>query len=149
MGLDMYLKAKRYLSSFEDSPDTKLSKGIQEILKVPYPIQEITIELGHWRKANAIHTWFVEHVQNGEDECHETYVEREQLQELLDTVNKVLEDQTKGPELLPTQGGFFFGGTDYGEYYIECLNDTKEILEKALNDPTLEKCWDFYYKSSW
>ena len=45
MGLDMYLKAKRYLSSFEGSPDTKLSKGIQKALKVSYPVQEITIDL--------------------------------------------------------------------------------------------------------
>jgi len=26
-------------------------------------------EVGYWRKANQIHNWFVENVQNGEDDC--------------------------------------------------------------------------------
>jgi hypothetical protein len=31
---------------------------------------------------------------------------------------------------LPTAEGFFFGDTDYDEYYIQDLKDTIEIVEK-------------------
>jgi hypothetical protein len=34
-------------------------------------------------------------------------------------------DQKRCAELLPTQSGFFFGSTDYDEWYF---NDVKEVL---------------------
>ena len=46
--------------------------------------------VGYWRKANAIHNWFVQNVQNGEDNCAEYPVSKEQLQELLQTCVKVV-----------------------------------------------------------
>lgn len=136
----------------------------------------VSEEAGYWRKANAIHKWFVENVQNGEDDCGEYHVSHEQMQELLDRVNKVLaastlvkgtlhagttyqdgkttenyvdgmviHDPSVAQELLPTQSGFFFGSTDYNEWYIEDLKHTKEILEAALAD----KDAAYYYQSSW
>lgn len=36
-------------------------------------------ELGYWRKANAIHLWFVREVQNANDDCGEYEVPREKL----------------------------------------------------------------------
>ena len=47
-------------------------------------------EVGYWRKANAIHRWFVENVQDGNDDQKEYRVSEEQMKRLLDAVNKVL-----------------------------------------------------------
>ncbi len=56
------------------------------IKKVSY-IEE---RAGYWRKANAIHNWFVKNVQEGEDNCRDYDVSQEQMEDLLATVNKVL-----------------------------------------------------------
>lgn len=56
-----------------------------------------TKEIGYWRKANAIHRWFVENVQNGEDDCRDYFVTKEQLTELLNLVNQVLADPPLSP----------------------------------------------------
>ena len=34
-----------------------------------YPHKYIAEQIGYWRKANAIHQWFVDNVQDGEDDC--------------------------------------------------------------------------------
>ena len=88
MGLDMYLTRRTYVS-----PDERKNIKVTGIKKPidPAKVEYITEEVGYWRKANAIHRWFVENVQEGEDDCKSYTVSREQLQELLATVNKVLD----------------------------------------------------------
>jgi hypothetical protein len=117
----------------------------------------------------------VDNVQDGEDNCREYYVDREQLQELVDTCKKVkeslenspkkkvqvqvgwqngekmyddvevFEDTSVAEELLPTQPGFFFGGTEYDQWYVKDLDNTINQLEPLLQ----EEGGDFYYQSSW
>lgn len=103
-------------------------------------------EIGYWRKANAIHNWFVKTCQDGIDECKKTLVTKDQLQELLELCNRVIFNRELAEELLPTQGGFFFGGTDYDEYYFGDLEETVDIIEKALETPD---GYNIYYQSSW
>jgi hypothetical protein len=146
MGLDMFLYKKSWV------PYNK-RKQI-EVIGLPgvknERIKEITEEVGYWRKANHIHKWFVDNVQNGEDDCKEYFVEKEQLEELLGIVESILNDKKLANKLLPTQGGFFFGGTDYDNYYFEDLQNTKEILENALSEVEEKETFaDFYYRSSW
>ena len=59
---------------------------------------------------------------------------------------KTIEDPTFASEILPTQGGFFFGSTDYDEYYLHDIEYTVEVLKKALKLPD---GWSFEYSSSW
>lgn len=154
MGLDMYLSAKKYMSKYFDKADVERIEKINDIFGVTgiedgdYGAQEVTFRVAYWRKANAIHQWFVENCQDGVDECQETWVSREQLQELIDICKQVLEDPKKAEELLPTRSGFFFGGTDYDDWYKQDLEYTVERLEKILKDPAFEKA-DIYYQSSW
>lgn len=154
MGLDMYLSGKRYMSKYFDAEDTGKIEKVNEVFGVEgvedgdYGAQEVTFRLGYWRKANQIHNWFVNKCQGGVDECQETYLSREQLQELVDTCKAVLADKSKAAELLPSSSGFFFGGTDYDDWYFGDLEYTVERIEKILKDPALEKM-DFYYQSSW
>ena len=154
MGLDMYLTGKRYMSKYFDKEDTARIEKVNEVFgfqgeeDADYNAVEVSFRIGYWRKANQIHQWFVDNVQDGVDECQEAYVSREQLQALVDVCKTVLADMSKAEELLPTQSGFFFGGTDYDDWYKGDLEYTVERIEKILKDPALEKA-SFYYQSSW
>ena len=123
MGLDMYFGRKE--------------NGSTEINEVAY-----------WRKANHIHNWFVQKVQNGVDECQESLVTREQMEELLAECKAVVENPSDAAEHLPTQSGFFFGGTEYDEYYMEDIKNTIEALERELAYP-VDEGTKYYYQSSW
>jgi len=104
-------------------------------------------EVGYWRKANAIHKWFVDNVQNGVDECNSYFVTKERLVELLSIVNAVLCGANPG-ELLPTKSGFFFGGTDYDEWYYMKLKYTKKTLKKVIKETDFDN-QVIIYESSW
>lgn len=152
MGLDMYLTKRTYVKNWDFmSPEERhqitVTKNGKETHIKPERISNIVEEIGYWRKANAIHHWFVENVQDGVDQCQLSYVERDQLIELLKLVNEVLDNPDRSEELLPTQAGFFFGSTEYDEYYFEDLKLTKEILEQVLKENADEGI--FFYQSSW
>ena len=144
MGLDMYLKGKVFLDY--NSPERE---DIAKMLEIDgFDVSAVTVELGYWRKANHIHKWFVDNVQNGVDNCGEYFVSMQDLETLLIICKQVLEDKTKASSLLPTQQGFFFGGYEYDEWYFDDLESTVEILEKAMKFYN-EKIIDIYYRASW
>lgn len=161
MGLDMYL----YCNS------KQLTKEVNSLM---YPTQgsdridwaEWYSKRGiimYWRKANAIHKWFVENVQDGKDDCGTYDVEADQLKALLEACESVLADRSLADELLPTEDGFFFGSTDYDEWYFEGLEYTatalRRILGRVVSDDESpwycvldgEPDWyvTFQYHSSW
>jgi hypothetical protein len=145
MGLDMYLTARQM--AFNGFRNQELyNKLVQE---APFALDTAVLEVqvAYWRKANQIHKWFVDHVQNGVDNCEEYYVSREQLQLLLDSCKIVLIDREEASQLLPVQEGFFFGSYEYNEYYFSDIKDTIEQLEKVLTEYPEE--WSFKYQSSW
>jgi len=149
MGLDMYLTAKRYVSEYNE-PDkvisTEIMRHFPELTELQ-TVQEISVRVGYWRKANAIHKWFVDHVQEGKDDCGNYYVSRDQLTALRDVCERVRDWPGKlAAEQLPTTSGFFFGGTDYDEYYMQDVNNTIQIIDSCLKLPG---SWDFEYHSSW
>lgn len=172
MGLDMYLRASRYVGGWDHSKDDLFDPlvelvGLKPCTDSPGVYVEVTV--GYWRKANAIHAWFVDWAQDGEDNCRPYYVSREQLAELRRLCKLVLnaepttgppqEARSQGPatsapatrlevaqEYLPTQAGFFFGSTDYDEWYEADLQRTVEIIDDAL---ALPPAWEFEYQSSW
>lgn len=51
-------------------------------------------------------------------------------------------------ELLPTQCGFFFGSTNYDEFYIDDIKETVSILTKVLEETNFDE-YKIYYSSSW
>lgn len=51
-------------------------------------------------------------------------------------------------ELLPSQGGFFFGSTDYDEYYVQDIKSTVKILDEVLSETDWET-ETICYSSSW
>jgi len=151
MGLDMYLTAKRYVSNYDESDravSTEIMQHFPELAE-DQSIQEVTVRVGYWRKANAIHRWFVDNVQEGEDNCRDYYVNRYQLEELKALCQRVLGFRHLAVEQLPTTEGFFFGSTDYDEFYFSDLEATVKIIDSALKLLDAGRGWDIEYTSSW
>ena len=184
MGLDMYLEAEVYMPRWEhsslverDLADTILAAAGLTGMQVENAGVTVSATAMYWRKANAVHAWFVTNVQAGADDCGSHYVSSEQLEELRDLCQKVLDgselvadmvtngqtlvdgvmknNQVMGKqvlnpelarELLPAAEGFFFGGTDYDEWYIRDLEATVKGLTRVLE---LKGTFDFQYRSSW
>jgi hypothetical protein len=149
----MYLHAKQYTSESnlfsKAGTYTMLKEALGDASKFLYknfPSISVEMKVGQWRKSNHIHEYFVNNCQGGEDDCRESFVDRDKLGELLHLCKQVIADHSKASELLPTSEGFFFGSTDYDEWYFSDLADTVDILETCL---AMEDCWDFYYQSSW
>ena len=150
MGLDMYLKAQKYAS--ENLSPELYSKvldavNVDVLPRKELPSVEVNVGVAYWRKANAIHQWFVDNCQDGTDDCRPAYVSREQLEELLNLAKQVKADPSLASELLPTSSGFFFGSTEYDEYYMQDIDNTIEQLEQVLT--TTNNDWYFEYQSSW
>jgi hypothetical protein len=141
----MYLNAKRFLWHNEDELADRVSNAFPELGKAR--IKEVTAELMYWRKANAIHKWFVDNVQGGLDECQESWVSQEQLEQLLAVIEEIMADNTKAAELLPPQAGFFFGSTDMDDWYWKDLERTRDGLRGLLAKNL--KSWSIYYRASW
>jgi hypothetical protein len=154
MGLDQYLHAKKFAhgGSWAKDEDKELlaslvkATNIGDFVDGDFPTASIEFKVAYWRKQNAIHNWFVQTCQDGEDDCRPAYVSREQLETLRDTCREVLADPTLAQDELPTSNGFFFGSTDYDEWYIEGLRYTVTTINKLL---TMPNEWDFEYSSSW
>ena len=106
MGLDQYLSAKKYLSPAEwrGEQSKQQYEGVlktieaETFVRKEFPSAEVSISVGYWRKANAIHQWFVDNCQDGVDDCGSYMVDREKLEEL----KKVCEIVTMDKGLLNT-----------------------------------------------
>lgn len=156
MGLDMYLTKKTYVGgNYEFNKvegNVKLNVRGNEL---PVRLDRLTYvieDVGYWRKANQIHKWFVDNVQGGVDDCSKYTVEVEKLKELLKICKKVKKDHSLAEKLLPTQEGFFFGGTSYDEYYFYDIDTTIKILTPLLKELKAQPEMIFSYieyQSSW
>lgn len=136
MGLDMYL----YGATWKMDGETSTSVITLE-------------EVAYWRKQNAIHNWMVKNVQNEVDNCAMYYLDETHLKKLLVACKQVLENPTveNAMNVLPTVGGFFFGGTDLTcdfelEYYLDGLKYTVKVIRELLANGKYEY---YYYTSSW
>ena len=187
MGLDMYLRANKYVSGYEHRGEEAGAEykglvetfGMADFVDPESPSAEVEFTVAYWRKANQIHQWFVDNVQDGRDECQKAYVSREKLLELreicariaalptrkeavsfsLITADGKLEDVTeKRPALTEKSAGIAEtllptqAGFFFGstEYGAWYLEDI-ELTVKQL-DRVLElddNVWTFYYQSSW
>lgn len=168
-----------------DEDDLKINTEIIEHLRpythyitTNYGFKQLTLstsdsndnpEIMYWRKANAIHNWFVENVQNGVDDCNYYEVSIDQIYDLMDRCGKILATMPKlenilaseeynyvfptkaietAQEILPTTSGFFFGDTNYNYFYFKEILDTYNELKKLAEDFDSEKYF-YYYHSSW
>jgi len=169
MGLDMYLEIRKneYRSKYHKDKGSRLKleypKDITEFIP---NLTDLTIsrktnyEVGYWRKANHIHNWFIQNCADRDecgdpiDDCRPIEITVDKLEELLETCKKVSADHSLASSLLPTQRGFFFGSTEYDEYYFKDIEDTIEIIEPVLKFAKhkleiKDYAWEVYYQASW
>ena len=188
MGLDMYLIRKKYIGAkYEHRNVTGKIEIKIDGKTIPIEFNRISYieeDVGYWRKANHIHKWFVDNVQDGVDDCGHYEVYTSNLKDLLEVCKKVrdtailkkgkvlvgkryengkLEEIYEDGEyivngdeiadILPTEEGFFFGSTDYDEWYMKDIIYTINTIEKLLKEEEeLNKLGfysDFEYHSSW
>lgn len=164
MGLDMYLYADKYVSrknydvkipndeyGFDYATNETFNQIVsllnaESIIDNEWSGLQVSLPIGYWRKANAIHNWIVKNCADGVDECQRIYVSREKAQELVDACKQVMDNPPLAGELLPPSSGFFFGSTDIDQYYFHDLERTIEIFEKALHSKDID---GVTYQASW
>lgn len=156
MGLDMYLTADKSISrmAYDNKLKGKLINWLTGVSDPRIQVADLTYDVIQWRKANAIHGWFVRNCQDGEDDGRRYQVSRDQLAELHAICQRVLSFkgtprfEAKAKLWLPIMEGFFFGSEEYDEWYIRNLEDTVTALEHAAKCKGLADC-DFYYQADW
>jgi hypothetical protein len=158
MGLDMYLEAEKYISGYvgaqeRDQVLVALDSGYPPLAENSFAT--VSVKVAYWRKANAIHRWFVDNVQDGEDDCRRSHVSLDQLRELVGLCETLLgkKDPELAEEYLPTEIGIFYGDTEYGDYYWDSLQETVDQVKPLLmwvdGEPHRSGDWEFSYRSSW
>ncbi len=103
----------------------------------------------YWRKANAIHNFFIEYGLTGyafEDTL--SLVPRREMERLVEICEslvrlyndgEVAKAVEKAQEELPTCSGFFFGSTEYDEWYFEDVQFTMDEVKHLLDqNPEIE-----------
>lgn len=182
MGLDMYLNVSRsvYNSSYSPSEEYKALQSfindnmVGSLLKPDrdgLEVAGVNMQVASWRKANAIHNWFVENCQDGVDNCQETHIEVEQLEELISNCSEVLEllnpyygageEEASIPDevresvasILQPTSGFFFGSTDIDAWFYDDVKYTHDRLDEIVkwlkSEQRDKRFWDITYQSSW
>ena len=173
MGLDMYLTANEYVSRaardrnglLPDTPkENKLFTELSDrrpgwVDSAGYSGMSISYPIAYWRKANAIHNWFVQNVQDNRDECQKSYVSAQDLRDLREACEQVLATQNNSlvsvEEVAPDVGlaplaGFFFGNVAYDEWYFEDLRYTVETINRLEAVGVFDNAWtDIEYQASW
>jgi hypothetical protein len=161
MGLDMFLSKKTYVQRWdhqspEETYNVEVTQGGNSVDHIQSNrVSYVEEQVGYWRKANAIHKWFVDTVQDGYDNCGTYMVEIDDLMNLLNDCKEVKGNPEKAEELLPPQEGCFFGDASVDQYYFHNIDHTIEILESVLSEQVIDKNGrefypgDFYYHSSW
>lgn len=159
MGLDIYFykfkkadwkKASELKEAIANEPDDeKANKMIDEANEM---LPDIQTEIGYFRKVNFLMAFF-----NYEGNCEYKEITRKQLRELKDKCfavytlkpgDGVMTDEIikKCSETLPTQAGFFFGNTNYDEWYFQEVKEVLEWVSGVLEDlkrteVVLMYCW--------
>lgn len=166
MGLDMYLARRQQFGGF--SFETQQSRKFKQVRLIPTDGDKeqvinlsepaavvIEVNIAYWRKANAIHRWFIENCTGGEDDLKPVEVDIDDLRALKELCEEVKQKaKTKlipakdgsGEEtlvitnasvlakLLPTQNGFFFGSTEYDKWYLQDIDYTIEQFGKIISE---------------
>ena len=99
-------------------------------------------EVAYFRKVNFLIPFF-----GYEENCSNIEIDKYQVEDLIEACKEVLANHDKASFLLPTQEGFFFGSTDYDDWYFDDVQNVKEKFEEVLadfdrdEDILLMHCW--------
>ena len=106
--------------------------------------------LGYFRKVNFLVKFFEE---RGFDVENQTplVINKDDAKELLSACEEVLKDNSKASEILPTMSGFFFGSTDYNDYYYKDVEEVRNYVKNKLlpEFDTLDEDEEIYFETSY
>jgi hypothetical protein len=133
MGLDMYLQGHLYRSTDQQTIED-------------FPVKEIIVELGYWRKHANLHGAIVQTFADGVDNCEPIELSRDDIEKLIEMV--------KANDLPHTQGFFFGESAKPGDqWFDEEQAETIKQLENALKWYDNETADGGYrwvtYRASW
>ena len=107
-------------------------KGAEEIIRWLFSVhfwRGRIMESAYFRKVNFIYRYFSEKLVD--ESC---IVTKAEIEDIIERCKKVLADHSLAKELLPTCDGFFFGSTDYDDWYFKDVEDCQKQMEKLLED---------------
>ena len=107
-------------------------KGAEEIVRWLFSVlywRGRIMESAYFRKVNFIYRYF-----NNKLEDESCIVTKAEIEDIIERCKKVLADHSLAEELLPTCDGFFFGCTDYNDWYFKDVEDCQEQMQKLLED---------------
>lgn len=122
-------KIYRYTKSILDLPE--LEKVVESEIEMSYEEYD-----AYFRKVNFLFYYFDQITKTMHDQWF-AFVTPEDVDDIIDRCERVLKNHRLAHELLPTQSGFFFGSTDYDDWYFldvkDCLKQMKKY-RKLLKD---------------
>ena len=88
-------------------------------------------EIGYFRKVNFLIPFF-----GYSDNCEDLEIPLEDIETLLEFCRKILKHKSKklAEHYLPTTSGFFFGSTEYDEYYFDDVKEVREWCKAVLKE---------------
>ena len=86
-------------------------------------------QVAYFRKVNLLMVFF-----HYDGNCEYRQISREQVEDLVDRCKQVLANHDLAEELLPTTSGFFFGSTDYDEWYYRDVESVRDTFESILSE---------------
>ena len=116
--------ATEYLKSI-DERNSKLINELEDEEEKINPWNEVA----YFRKVNFLIPFF-----GYEKNCSNIEIDKYQVEDLIEACNEVLANHDKASFLLPTETGFFFGSTDYDDWYFDDVQNVKEKFEEILAD---------------
>lgn len=109
-------------------------------------------EVAYFRKVNFLLPFF-----GYEENCSDIEISKEQVENLINTCEHILSSKKSGLDedtltelvqnTLPTEGGFFFGSTEYDEWYFKDVEYVLKQFTNVLNETDWENetlymhCW--------
>ena len=139
MGLDIrFEKAKRHRVEETEERLNEIKKEFENpnysvkkfhSLKNEYDELNPWKEVAYFRKVNFLLPFF----EYGEN-CSRLEIDGYKIDELLVKCKQVLEDNSLAETLLPTQGGFFFGNTEYNDWYFYYVKEVYDKFSEIAED---------------
>ena len=82
----------------------------------------------YFRKVNFLFAYY-QNIGKMVDEYY-AFTDKDDIDDIISRCERVLKDHALANELLPTQSGFFFGSTDFDQWYFDDVKDCLRQMKK-------------------
>jgi hypothetical protein len=145
MGLDMYLRGDKFVSSWDHSQRDENGRPLE--VKRPqmdgFEVTSYVLDLGYWRKFAPLHTFIVRVFANGEDNCQPIDLDAEDVRRIAAAIRdgNLPDDEDST--------GFFFGSPEFWDEYRSQNEEHAQTFENAAAWIDSESWNTVTYQASW